>query len=246
MASYLNALDAITEKRKAELELLQAALGHQFQRLELLELALTHSSHSNRQGGSANNYEGLEFLGDSVLGLVISECLYRSHPGRPEGELSKMKGFLVSRNQLHRLSAEIGLGHYMVLGRGEEKTGGRKKKAILADVFESVVAAIYLDGGLEVARTFLHDRFHALLDQLLRSEIEFKDHKSRLQELLHARNAEGPIYRIAEAAGPDHNKEFLVEVHIAGQAVARGRGKSKKDAEQRAAAEALLLLEPEP
>lgn len=236
------AVPAASPQRLLEIRGLEESLGHTFSDPALLVLALTHSSATNRPSRGFSDYEGLEFLGDSILGFLISEFLFRKHPGLSAGELSKMKGFLVSRHQLSRLSAELGLGAYLVLGRGEEKTGGRTKRAILADVFESVVAALYLDGGLEAAGRFVLDRFEPLLTKLGQREIEFRDYKSKLQELLHARGLRGPVYRVAAEEGPDHRKEFHVEVVIEGRTAAAGRGKSKKEAEQRAASAAFESL----
>ena len=233
---------ALSEERLRQLRLLEKKLDHAFQQPVLLHLALTHSSHNNRPSGGFQDYEGLEFLGDSILGFVIAEFLFRRHPGLSAGELSKMKAFLVARNQLGRLSAELDLGAFLVLGRGEEKTGGRAKRAILADVFESVVAALYLDGGLTVARRFVLTRFEPLLTKINRSEMEFRDYKTTLQELLHARGLTGPYYRVASEEGPDHRKEFRIEVEIDGRRAATGTGKSKKEAEQSAARQALDRL----
>lgn len=232
----------LTPERLRQLDELQKAIGYVFREPALLDLALTHSSHSNQSDATGANYESLEFLGDSVLGFVISEYLFLNHPDRSEGELSKMKSFLVARDQLYRLSSRLDMGCYLRLSRGEEKTGGRLKRAILADLFESVAAAIYLDGGMSAAREFVLAQQREQIEKISREEIDFKDYKSQLQERLHAAGGESPVYRVAEETGPDHRKEFFVEVWIEGRIAARGKGRSKKEAQQNAAEHALAAV----
>ena len=234
--------------RLKELKELESRLGYAFTNLQLLERALTHSSFSYEQKSSsreetAENYEILEFLGDSILGFLISEHLFRSHPSRTEGELSKIRSFLVSANHLASLSRELDLGPFLRLGHGEEKTGGREKKTLLADLFESLVAAIYLDGGFEPTRRFVFQRFGSRLEEIAQEQLDFQDHKSLLQEELHARGFTEPSYRVVEELGPDHLKKFVVEVHIGSKCLAAASGKSKKEAQQKAAGRALERLE---
>ncbi len=232
----------------ASLHQLEKRLGYRFKRRELLEQALTHRSYlhdagKNRDGLRQKDYESLEFFGDAVLGLVISEALLRSCPHLREGDLSKLKAHLVSTHQLCRLSRDLEIGPFIRLSFGEEKTGGRNKRAILADVFESVTAAIYLDGGLEAARRFVLSRFRPLLDKIAEREIELRDFKSALQEELHSAGLTEPSYRVVEESGPDHRKRFVVEVMSLGKPLAQGEGLSKKEAEQHAAQVALKSIQ---
>jgi len=185
----------------------------------------------------------MEFLGDTILGFLISEHLFLSQPSRSEGELSKIRSFLVSANHLASLSQELDLGAFLRLGHGEEKTGGREKKALLADLFESLIAAIYLDGGFEPTRRFVFSRFSSRLEEIAEEQLDFQDSKSLLQEQLHARGFTEPAYRVVEELGPDHSKQFVVEVHIGDKHLATASGKSKKEAQQRAAEKALEGLE---
>ncbi len=228
---------------------LEAQLGYRFRDVGLLEHALTHRSraHEDASGGVIDN-ESLEFLGDAVLGFVIADMLFQRFPTHSEGYKSKVKASIVSSASLTRLAEKIDLGRFVLLGRGEEKTGGRRKHAILADSFEAVIAAIYLDGGIESAREFIVSRFGPLLadagDQA--AEAEFTaDWKSALQEWLQAAGQGLPKYRLASVEGPDHRKRFDVEVLVSGQPTGRASGRSKKDAEQQAAKAALERLRPQ-
>lgn len=235
-------------RRASELRRLEKRLGYRFRDRSLLERALTHRSYlhdagRNRQGRPQMDYEALEFFGDAVLGLVISEALFRSCPRLREGDLSKLKAHLVSTRQLCRLSREIDAGLFLRLSHGEEKTGGRNKRAIMADIFESLTAAIYLDGGLEAARTFVLSRFRPWLDKVAGRRLELRDFKSALQEELHSIGLSEPSYRVVEETGPDHRKRFVVEVLSKGRPLAQGSGLSKKEAEQQAAQAALQGLQ---
>ena len=218
-------------------------MGHRFRRIDMLERALTHRSFAYEAGRPGQHYESLEFLGDSVLELVISESLYLADPNRPEGGLSKTRSFLVSRSELANLSGRLGLGRYLRLSRSEEKTGGRSRTTILADVFESVTAAIYLDGGLPAARSFILNQFRDHLRQDARHELELGNYKSVLQERLHVLGGREPRYRVIRESGPDHSKTFQVEVRGLDRILARARGTSKKRAEQKAAQAALSELD---
>jgi ribonuclease-3 len=218
-------------------------LGHRFRRIRVLERALTHRSFAHEAGTPGHHYESLEFLGDSVLELIISESLYLANPDRSEGELSKTRSFLVSRSELADLSGRLGLGRYLRLSDNEEKTGGRSRKTILADAFESVIAAIYLDGGLEAARSFILNQFRDYLKQDARDELELGNYKSRLQERLHVLGGLEPSYRVIRESGPQHSKTFLIEVRGLNRVLARAQGTSKKRAEQKAARLALDELD---
>jgi ribonuclease III len=222
---------------------LEARLGYRFRDRGLLEHALTHKSkaHEDPSGGVIDN-ESLEFLGDAVLGLVVSEALFRAFPLSSEGQKSKVKANLVSTASLAELADRLGLGDYMILGRGEEKTGGRKKQALLADTCEALIAAIYLDGGLEPSRQFLLREFAEALGDAGQPVYVGRDHKSRLQERLQELGRPLPAYRIASEVGPDHRKLFHVEVVVGDEVIAQGTGRTKKDAEQEGARLALETL----
>jgi len=223
---------------------LEARIGHRFGDRSLLEHALTHRSraHEDVTGGVVDN-ESLEFLGDAVVGLVIAEALYREYPDLDEGAKSKIRASLVSAGRLARLGEALGLGEHLLLGRGEEKTGGRRKTALLADACEAIVAAIYLDAGLEAAAQFvqreLWDPFKTAGGGSAAVSANAFDFKSALQERLQARGLGLPEYRVAAESGPEHDKLFEVEVRVNGDVAATATGKSKKDAEQQAAQRAL-------
>ena len=223
-----------------EFEALQQAIGYRFRDRGLLEHAMTHTSKANEDvsGGVADN-ESLEFLGDALLGFVIADVLFREFPQFDEGEKSKTKATLVSTATLARRAEQLNLGGHLLLGRGEEKTGGRRKQALLADAYEALLAAIYLDGGIEHARAFITREFRDDIAAVRQHGVSGDDFKSALQELLQARDLPLPQYRLVGTLGPDHDKRFDVEVVINGEAVARATGTSKKDAEQEAARAAL-------
>ena len=240
---------------------IESLLQHQFAQPELLTRALTHRSLAYEKKLSypeapvstdprADN-EQLEFLGDAIVGFLVAEDLCRRYPELREGELTRLRSELVSRRHLGHVAARLNLGDYMLLGRGEERSGGRKKSALLANCIEAVIAAIYLDGGIGPARDFVlreivEPAVPALRDQL-RGGIAIGDHKSTLQELLQARGHNQPEYVVKAESGPDHRKRFLVEVFarqggMRGKALARGVGSTKKKAEQEAARRALAKL----
>src|SRR5580765_6293252 len=226
-----------------EFEPLQQAIRYRFRDRGLLEHAMTHTSRANEDvsGGVADN-ESMEFLGDALLGFVIADLLFREFPQFDEGEKSKTKASLVSTATLARLAERLGLGEHLLLGRGEEKTGGRRKQALLADGYEALIAAIYLDGGVDEARQFIRREFHSLLEEARQHGVFGQDFKSGLQELVQARNRPLPEYRLVGTLGPDHQKRFEVEVVVGGESLARATGSSKKDAEQAAARLALINL----
>lgn len=225
------------------LEEVERRLGYRFKDRDLLECALTHRSRTNEDAtGAVSDNESLEFLGDSVLGFIVAELLFRQFPHLDEGGKSKIKASLVSTATLARLARRIDLGSFLVLGRGEEKTGGRKKHALLANAFEALLAALYLDGGLEVARSFVERQLSDVLEEARKPEAYDRDPKSALQEWLQAREQEVPEYRVRAERGPAHQKRFEVDLLIDGAVVATGEGRSKKAAEQAAARLALERL----
>ncbi len=248
IAEFREEVDARLVLIRDECAALEGALGYRFADRGLLEHALTHRSraHEDASGGVADN-ESLEFLGDAVLGLVIADLLFREFPEHDEGWKSKVKATLVSAPTLARLGEQLDLGTYLLLGRGEEKSGGRRKPSLLADTFEAVVAAIYLDGGLSAAAAFIEAGFGSALDDVRSrgaSDAIAADAKSALQEWLQARGRHLPEYRLVAEAGPGHRKVFTVEVRAGGEGIARGEGRSKKEAEQQAARRALDGLNP--
>ena len=226
---------------------LEQAVGYRFRRPELLERALTHRSAVSEDAVvkiRADN-EQLEYLGDAVLGMLVSDYLVGAFAEWSEGQLSKSRARLVNATSLYLAARRLNLGSYLHLGKGEEKTGGREKPALLADAFEAVVAAIYLDGGLPAAQEFVR---RALLDGALEKDgsgLELSDHKSALQEFLQARGLPSARYAVLQEAGPDHQKTFWMQVAVPGLVNATGVGSNKKEAEQSAAAQALDLLRTE-
>jgi ribonuclease-3 len=229
-----------------DLSALEARLGHRFADRALLERALTHRSRAHEaEDRSQGHNESLEFLGDAVLGLVVADLLYRELPDFDEGQKSKVKAALVSRPSLAALAERLDLGPILRLGRGEEKTGGRQKQALLADTCEAVIAALYLEGGLPPVRNLLRLEWGPALDRVRRPGLLTAmtgDYKSALQEWLQARNDDPPAYRVVGELGPDHRKRFDVEVLVREQAVGRAEGHSKKEAEQGAARAALIAV----
>jgi ribonuclease-3 len=226
-----------------EFEALEARVGYRFRDRGLLEHALTHRSkaHEDPSGGVSDN-ESLEFLGDAVLGLVVTEALFRAFPTYSEGQKSKIKANLVSTASLAAMAEVMGLGSHMILGRGEEKTGGRQKQALLADTCEALIAAIYLDGGLEPARQFLLRELSSEIEDARQPAYFGRDHKSRLQERLQSLGRPLPAYRVASEVGPDHHKLFHVAVVVGAEVIAHGVGRTKKEAEQEGARLALAEI----
>jgi ribonuclease III len=227
-----------------EFESLQQAIGYRFRDRGLLEHAMTHTSRANEDvSGGVTDNESLEFLGDAVLGFVIADLLFREFPSWNEGQKSKSKASLVSTATLARQAERLNIGEHMLLGRGEEKTGGRRKSALLADSYEALIAAIYLDGGVEHARAFIAREFAALIAEARESGGTVgQDHKSALQELLQSRGQTPPDYRLVGTIGPDHDKKFHVEVVVGAESIGEAIGPSKKEAEQEAARSALEKL----
>jgi ribonuclease III len=233
----------------AELQPLEERIGYRFRDRGLLEHALTHRSrvHEDASGGVFDN-ESMEFLGDSVLGFVIADMLFRQFPQHNEGQKSKLKASIVSATSLARLAERLGLGEFLILGRGEEKTGGRRKHAIIADCYEALIAAVYLDGGIVPAQGFIQRQFQDLIEEARRSGVHAaftEDYKSALQESLQRSGRGLPTYRLVAEIGPAHRRRFDVEVLVGDDVLARAEGKSKKEAAQLAAKAALAMLNAE-
>ncbi len=221
------------------LEALEERIGYRFQNGDLLKQAMTHSSFINEQKiRRKKNYERLEFLGDAVLELVASEFLFREYEDQPEGELTKMRAAMVCEPALAFCAKDLELGNFILMGRGEEITGGRMRNSITSDVMESLIGAIYLDGGMEPAKLFI-DRF--ILSDLEDKQL-FYDSKSHLQELIQGRLKKEFSYELFSESGPEHDKVFCVVVKMEGETLGTGEGKTKKAAEQQAAYHALLFL----
>lgn len=221
------------------IEELERRIGYHFQDKRLLKQALTHSSFANEQKiNKLKDYERLEFLGDAVLELVSSDFLFHENPQMPEGKLTKLRSSMVCEPALAYCARDLELGQYMLLGKGEEATGGRQRDSITSDAMEAVIGALYLDGGFQAAHDFIH-RF-VLSD--LEDKILFYDSKTVLQEMIQTDNACQFGYELKGEAGPDHNKEFLVDAVLNGAVIGSGRGRTKKAAEQQAAYEAILHL----
>ncbi len=220
------------------MEQLQNNLGYHFKNPALLARALTHSSYANERHVDTGDNERLEFFGDSVLGFITAEYLFANHRDFPEGELTKLRAYAVCEKSLFSYAEEIGLGNYLKLGKGEERTGGRTRPSVLSDAFEAVIAAIYLDGGMDEAKKFVL-RF---VVPYVEAKPTFKDYKTMLQEVVQKNQGETLEYVLVSETGPDHDKCFTVEVHLNSNVIGRGVGGSKKKAEQNAAKEALELM----
>ena len=219
---------------------LEEKIGYKFNNIQLLKNALTHSSYANEARNGICSNERLEFLGDSVLSIVVSDFLFKKFNSIPEGELTKLRSSLVCEKALCGFSRELNLGKYLLLGKGEDKGGGRERDSILADAFEAVLAAIYLDGGMEIARKIVMNFVLRELDHT--SDTGFKDYKTALQEIIQRNPEEYVTYIVTDESGPDHDKSFEVEVHLNSNVIGKGSGKSKKQAEQMAAKQALNLM----
>jgi ribonuclease-3 len=225
----------------AEYEILQTRIGHTFRDARVLRLALTHPSVAHEQGTPVQHNQRLEFLGDAVLQVILTCELYERFPAFDEGPLTKARAKLVNRRALAGQGQQLGLGEFLVLSRGEETHGGRERPSALADAFEAVVGAIFLDGGFEAAREFVLGRFQKAFGELPGIPV-LENPKGELQEFLQARSAEPPEYRVVSATGPDHDRLFECTVRHDGVELARGCGKSKKAAESEAALAALKTL----
>ena len=225
------------EKKYNEFE---SIINYTFKDINYLVIALTHSSYSNENKSYAFN-ERLEFLGDSVLGIIISDYLFKNETELPEGELTKLRANIVCEESLSEVSKKIELGTHMLLGKGEEATGGRERVSILADAVEAVIAAIYLDGGIENARKFVLTQMDEIIQDSIKGRI-FRDYKTHLQEVIQSQGETNIIYDLVEEIGPDHNKKFVMQVKLNDEVLGTGEGKSKKEAEQSAAKQALRRM----
>ena len=228
----------------ADVPTLEAALGYSFRGQRFLERALTHKSlvYEKSLQSVLDDNEQLEFLGDSILGFIVSELLVAAHPDFPEGRLSKLKASLVSASHLYEVAQSLGLGGHLLLGRGEELTGGRSKRALLANAVEAIIAAIYLDGGIEAAREFITAKVVAGFDTPEPGSEKVIDYKSALQEMAQALKLPQPRYSIVDERGPEHAKTFLVEVRVGRELIGKAEGTSKKAAGQKAAQQVLEQL----
>jgi ribonuclease-3 len=236
----------MTPSRRERLLGLQERIGHHFADLDLLDRALTHSSRAHERlapgylGRSAGHNESMEFLGDAVLGFVVADLLHRRDPEGDEGTKSRVRARIVAAPSLAQRAEELGLPDLMLLGRGEEKTGGRKKQALWADAYEALIAAIYLDAGFDAVHRFVRDEFSREIEAP--EEVAARDHKSALQEWLQARGEALPDYVVAAEEGPSHRRLFRVQCVVGGKVLSEGEGFSKKRAQQEAARRALDLL----
>lgn len=219
---------------------LENKLEYHFKNKKYLETALTHSSYANEVRGAGSSNERLEFLGDSVLGVIVADYLFKNYPKMPEGDLTKTRASLVCEKACCGFSKQLGVGEFLLLSHGEQNSGGRTRSSILADAFEAILAAIYLDGGMEEARKFVL-RFVAPLVGNTKPK-SFKDYKTVLQEIIQQNPEEHLEYVLTGESGPDHDKHFNVEVHLNSNVIGKGGGRSKKEAEQQAAREALELM----
>lgn len=224
------------EEMTKSIQQLQDTIGYKFHNLVFLEVALTHSSYANEE---LKYNERQEFLGDAVLSIIVSDYLFNNYTV-PEGELTKLRAAIVCEKSLDVMANKIHLGEYLRLGRGEEMTGGRTRPSIIADAFEALIAAIYLDSGIESARTFVLPFVTEMLEH--EDSLFFKDYKTILQEIIQQNPEEKLVYKLVGEKGPDHDKRFVVDVMLNSNVIGKGEGRSKKNAEQMAAKEALELM----
>lgn len=228
------------ENFNRNIEEFEGKIRYIFNNKELIVEALSHSSYANEKRKTRHSNERLEFLGDSVLSIVVSQYLFEHFTHLPEGELTKIRASLVCEKSLYEFAKQIDLGKHILLGKGEENTGGRERTSILADAFEAVIAAVFLDGGLEAARKHILRFIPKDIDN--RKAVSFSDHKTILQEIIQKNPEEKVEYKLVGQSGPDHNKAFKVQVCLNSNIIGTGVGKSKKEAEQMAAKEALELM----
>lgn len=222
---------------------LEERINYIFKNKKNLQTAITHSSYANERKTKKLHYnERIEFLGDSVLSLVISEYLYKMYPKLPEGELTVTRAKIVCENSLAKCASDIGLGKFLLLGKGEELSGGRDKISIQSDAFEALIGAIYIDGGFETAKSFILKYMEDIIKSCVEGKL-FYDFKTQLQELVQQNGEQHILYNVVNESGPDHNKTFVTEVSINGSIVGKGTGHSKKESEQNAAKDALKMLQ---
>lgn len=233
----------ISSERKKSLNEIQSQINYSFNNNELLDTSLTHSSFANESKmENCESNERLEFLGDVVINLVVSEYLYRRFSKLPEGELTKRRATVVCESSLAFAARKVNLGEYLLLGKGEEATGGRNRDSILADAFEALIGAIYIDGGLERARDFLLGMFEQEVIYALSKGNLFIDYKTELQEILQKKTKSKIEYKVEKEVGPDHNKKFYMNVIVENKIIGSGMGRNKKEAEQMAAKQALYKM----
>lgn len=244
--SALNA-PVLDSSRERELICFQEENNLRFNDIKLLNLAFTHTSYANEARGGMDNNERLEFLGDAVLDMVTAEYLFDNYYGvYHEGEFSKIKAIVVSEDSLSEVASKLEFERYLLIGKGEKTQGGARKKAIQADAMEAVIAAVYLDRGLEEARLFILSFIPSQIEKVLRNKVAYKDYKTKLQEYYQKRRGKVPEYTLVSQTGPDHDQVFSVTVRVDGKTYGPETGKSKKHAEQNAAREALIHLGLEP
>jgi len=231
----------IIKSRRQNLIRFQKNLGIRFKSLGLLNTALSHKSYVNETDGVSENYEKLEFLGDAFLGLVISDCLYRRSLDSREGSLARIKSYVVSEQTLHRIGQEINIQRYLLIGKGEEKSGGRHRKGLIGDSVEALIGAFYVDSGYRQARRLVERLFFKEII-VVEKNLHEKDYKSILQEYVQKRFKTVPVYSVIKTKGPDHKRTFFVQVTVKKQTFGPGIGKNKKQAEQNAAGFALSAL----
>lgn len=237
---------AIDKEREKELKNLEKKIKYNFKNKDILDLSLTHSSHAYEKGSeNTEQNERLEFLGDAVLSLIISDYIYYRYPKRPEGELAKIRASLVNKAILAKIAKELDIGQYLLLGKGEESTGGRKRNSILANTVEAIIGAIYLDKGIKEARKFIILQLEKDIDQLERDSKYNIDSKTLLQEITQEKFKVLPEYRVVRIKGPDHKRLYEIDVLIKDKVFGFGVGRSKKEAEQKAALMAIEKLEKE-
>lgn len=234
-------MQAVEDKRDDKYCELEKIVGYSFHDRALLEEALTHRSRANEVQGGADN-QRLEFFGDSILGFLISHLLFTRFPAAREGELTHMRAALVDEARLSGIAAELGIGSYLALGRGEERSGGREKRSVLADAYEALIAAIYLDGGVAAVRSTVKRHFAGFMGEFAVSGVSMTDYKTELQEYTQSCFASVPKYELTAATGPDHEKVYRFSVMVNGLPAGAGEGKSKKEAQQAAAREAIAFL----
>ena len=242
MLSYLEKAPALSQERKGELFSFAESLGFQFNDYRLLNLAFTHTSYANECRGEVDNNERLEFLGDSVLGMITAEYLFSSFTRFHEGEFSKIKAVVVSEDSLSEVALSLHFDKHILVGRGERSQKGTMKKAILADALEAVIAALYLDQGIETARRFILSFIPGQVEKMLENKLSYKDYKTELQEYLQKRRGKVPRYVIVSQTGPDHDQVFRVNVEMGTKSFGPGEGRNKTAAEQAAAHMALIAL----
>ncbi|NCN04116.1 MAG: ribonuclease III [Spirochaetales bacterium] len=233
----------LSNQRRKELSLFEKRIGIRFRRVDLLNLAFCHRSFANEQANPVGNNEKLEFLGDSILGFLVSEYLYLRLLNKSEGDLAKIKSFVVSETSLAQISKDLEIDKFLLLGRGEDVSGGRDKKALLADAFEAVLGAIYLEVGMKVTKKFVLRFLVPEIQKVLENK-HIKDYKTLLQEFVQKEYKSYPRYQLVKKTGPDHAKIFWIEVVVDSTTFGPGQGRNKKEAEQKAAQLAWEALGP--